>query len=357
MGAACCGDPTDNSVQRDLNRDKRVASKNHKLLLLGPGSSGKSTFFKQLCTIHGGGFQDEDLRLARQNINDCVIDQMKQLTERNAELREDNEDDETYALDGKAKEAAERMLSSAIPRGGIDITPEIAELITTLWAHPAIKNTFATRKHLGVVDSAPHFFEDIDRIAANDYVPTNEDILLVRIQTTGIRQAKFEVENNHFTVVDVGGQRNERKKWIDQFSIVDAVLFVSSLSCYDQNLYEEDDVNAMGESIRLFGLVLNMRYFRQTSMILFLNKADLFEEKIKHKSIRLCFGDEYQGEDGDAKAALEFITTYFLKMNEIPDRQIYTHVTTATNSENVKKVFHDVQHAVVVKALGRNGIM
>merc|ERR1719295_435999 len=355
MGTCCVSDRRDHDVRRELDLSKRVASKNHKLLLLGPGSSGKSTFFKQLCQIHGDGFQQQDKDQARQNIYDCVIDQMKQLVERNQEHTQSDHDDDAYALDGDAKEAADRMMSSAIPRGGIDITPEIAGLITTLWAHPAIKHTFATRANLGVVDSAPHFFEDIDRIAANDYTPTDEDILLVRIQTTGIREAKFEVENNKFTVVDVGGQRNERSKWINQFSIVDAVLFVSSLSCYDQNLYEEDEVNAMGESIRLFGLVLNMRYFRQTSMILFLNKADLFEEKIKHKSIRLCFGDDYQGEDGDAKAALEFITSVFLSVNEIPERQIYTHVTTATNSENVKKVFHDVQHAVVVKALNRNG--
>ena len=172
----------------------------------------------------------------------------------------------------------------------------------------------------------------------------------------GIRSSSFFVDKNKFTIVDVGGQRNERSKWVHQFSIVDAVLFVASLSCYDQNLYEEEDVNAMHESIRLFDLVVNNRYFRNTSMILFLNKRDLFEEKVKLKTIKDCFPD-YEGEDGDYEAAVSYITEIFVSCNTDPVRQIYSHVTCATDANNVEKVFHDVQHGVVVNALSRNGIM
>ena len=178
----------------------------------------------------------------------------------------------------------------------------------------------------------------------------------------GMRTAKFSVDQNNFTIVDVGGQRNERSKWIHQFSVVDAVLFVASLSCYDQNLFEEDDVNAMHESIRLFQVVIGNRYFRSTSMILFLNKHDLFDIKIRTKPIVDCF-PSYEGpndgSDEDRDAALKFITDVFtnVSMDSAMHRQIYTHVTCATDSQNVQKVFHDVQHAVVVAALQRNGIM
>jgi len=265
-------------------------------------------------------------------------------------------------MGGDAKEAAAELGGNKVPRGGVTITPEYQRMITTLWDSEAIKLTFNTRTNLGVVDSAPHFFEDIERIGAQNYQPTEEDILLVRIQTTGMRTAKFSVDNNNFTIVDVGGQRNERSKWIHQFSVVDAVLFVASLSCYDQNLFEEDDVNAMHESIRLFQVVIGNRYFRSTSMILFLNKMDLFEIKIKTKQIKDCF-PKYEGpNDGseeDKEAALKFITDVFTTVGQEvgQQRQIYTHVTCATDSSNVQKVFHDVQHAVVVAALQRNGIM
>merc|ERR1711971_582054 len=218
--------------QREIDLSKRSQSKDHKLLLLGAGSSGKSTFFKQLCQIHGNGFQQQDIEQARQNVYDCVIDQMKQLIDSCNDHIE--EGDAGYELTGDAKEAAADLGGNKVPRGGVNITPEYQRMITTLWNSEAIKLTFNTRTNLGVVDSAPHFFEDIERIGAPNYQPTEEDILLVRIQTTGMRTAKFSVDNNNFTIVDVGGQRNERSKWIHQFSVVDAVLFVASLSCYDQ---------------------------------------------------------------------------------------------------------------------------
>jgi len=361
MGSVCsCRDPLDVEVQRGIDADRRAATKDHKLLLLGAGSSGKSTFFKQLCQIHGNGFQQQDIEQARQNVYDCVIDQMKQLVEQCQEHIDGEEPG--YELAGAAKAAAADILSPKVPRGGINITAEYKSLIATLWESPAIKKTFSQRSNLGVVDSAPHFFEEIERIAAQNYQPTERDILLVRIQTTGMRVAKFQVDSNNFTIVDVGGQRNERSKWIHQFSVVDAVLFVASLSCYDQNLFEEDDVNAMHESIRLFQVVIANRYFRSTSMILFLNKMDLFEVKIRTKPLKDCFpgyDGPNDGSEEDKECALKFITDVFTTVGaEVSkNRQIYSHVTCATDSQNVQKVFHDVQHAVVVAALQRNGIM
>eukprot|EP01084_Bolivina_argentea_P215369 365623_1 len=344
------------NVQMDIDASKQAIIKDHKILLLGIGNAGKSTIFKQLCQIHGNGFQQQDIDQATQNIYDCIIDQMKQLAEQCVENRENNNDDYDYILSKQVQDAVDYMLSPKIPRGGIKITSEIANLITTLWNDASIKHTFDIRANLGVVASAPHFFEDIHRIAANDYVPTDEDILLVRIPTTGIRSTSFWVDKNKFTIVDTGGERNERSKWVHQFSMVDAVLYVASLNCYDLNLFEEEDVNAMHENIWLFDLIINNRYFRSTNMILFLNKVDLFEKKIQTKSIKNCFPD-YDGPDNDKECALKYITEIFISCNTDLSRQIYTHVTCATDSHNVQKVFHDVQHAVVVAALQRNGIM
>ena len=49
---------------------------------------------------------------------------------------------------------------------------------------------------------------------------------------------------------------------------------------YDLVLYEDDTTNRMVETLNLFDEIINSRWFRDTSMILFLNKRDMFEEKI-----------------------------------------------------------------------------
>ena len=50
----------------------------------------------------------------------------------------------------------------------------------------------------------------------------------------------------------------------------------------------------MLESLQLFKSICNNRFFRQAGMILFLNKKDLFAEKLRFSSIKICF-PEYTG--------------------------------------------------------------
>ena len=158
---------------------------------------------------------------------------------------------------------------------------------------------------------------------------------------------------------DAGGQKCERSKWIHCFDNVTAVIFVCSLSCFDQGLYESAYTNAMHETLSLWDEILNSRWFRPTSMILFLNKCDLFREKLeeKKKDLRVCFA-EYDG-DNSYQDGIDYVKSMFLKMNKNPDgrREIYSHVTCATDRNNVEKVFNDVQGIVVNSALHRGGLL
>ncbi|VDK28238.1 unnamed protein product, partial [Gongylonema pulchrum] len=156
------------------------------------------------------------------------------------------------------------------------------------------------------------FFDSIDRIAAPDYKPSEQDILLTRIKTTGIVEVNFVIKNvrfrnkiykkhfsflekeKHCRIFDVGGQRSERKKWIHCFEDVNAVIYIVAISEYDEVLFEDNTTNRILESMRLFESICNSRWFISTSIILFLNKKDLFAEKIKTKSIRTAF-PQYNG--------------------------------------------------------------
>lgn len=144
------------------------------------------------------------------------------------------------------------------------------------------------------------YLDDIERIGANDYLATQADILLTRVRTSGIVTEKYVIDSTEFEMYDVGGQRNERKKWIHCFEAVTAVIFVAALSEYDQTLYEDSTTNRMVEAIHLFEDVCNKQYFENSSMILFLNKRDLFAEKVQRVQIKSveAFSD-YTGQLGD----------------------------------------------------------
>jgi guanine nucleotide-binding protein G(i) subunit alpha len=119
-------------------------------------------------------------------------------------------------------------------------------------------------------------------------------VLRTRVKTTGIIETKFLVGDLAYRMVDVGGQRSERKKWIHCFADVTAVIFMVAISEYDQVLFEDKTVNRISESLMLFKSVCEMEWFQKTSIILFMNKTDLFKKKLK-KSPLINYFPKYQG--------------------------------------------------------------
>ena len=139
------------------------------------------------------------------------------------------------------------------------------------------------------------------------------------------------------------------------FDNVTAVIFVASLSCYDEVVFEDEDTNAMHEALEVFKEQINNPIFSEISFILFLNKSDLFHEKILKVPITSAF-PEYDGAQ-EAEACYEYIKQQFKKQANDQERHIYVHCTTATDKDNVERVFNDVQHIVVSQALSRAGLI
>ncbi|MEQ2266831.1 hypothetical protein XENORESO_019556 [Xenotaenia resolanae] len=151
---------------------------------------------------------------------------------------------------------------------------------------------------------------------------------------------------------DVGGQRTERRKWISCFEDVRAVLFVVALSGYDMTLMEDPSVNRLQESMKLFSSICNNVFFRSTSMILFMNKIDLFQDKILHTGRHLrLYVPQFKGVDCDVDLAARFIVAAFVSLNNMPKKLIYHHFTTATDTSNIQVVFQVVMDTIIKENL------
>ena len=139
---------------------------------------------------------------------------------------------------------ARRAVILALP-GQIeaDILPrDVADAVRNLWRDPAVQEAVRRSREFQLNDSAVYYFNSIDRMAQANYMPTDQDILRSRVKTTGITETTFKVGELTYKLFDVGGQRSERKKWIHCFENVTALVFLVSLSEYDQMLYEDESV-------------------------------------------------------------------------------------------------------------------
>lgn len=91
------------------------------------------------------------------------------------------------------------------------------------------------------ISSLTYFYTDLKRLFEEDYQPLEQDIVHCRARTIGITETTFHLRDHEMTMVDVGGQKSERRKWIHCFQDVTSILFLVSLSGYDQCLVEDKD--------------------------------------------------------------------------------------------------------------------
>jgi len=111
--------------------------------------------------------------------------------------------------------------------------------------------------------------------------------------------------------------------------------------------------------LKVFESILNNKYFAKTTVILFMNKIDLFIEKLKTKSIKTAF-PEYEG-NGTVEDASDYIEKQFLSKNVVKKdtktrRLIFPYFTCATDTGNVSKVFEACKATILDANLRRLGL-
>ena len=154
---------------------------------------------------------------------------------------------------------------------------------------------------------------------------------------------------------DVGGQRSERKKWIHCFENVTAIIFLAAISEYDSTLIEDENVNRMLEALTLFDTICNSRWFQKTSIILFLNKTDIFKEKVERVPIEDFFPD-YRG-GPDYELGCQYFRERFEALNQSTSKQLYTHFTCATDTNQMRFVMSAVNDIIIQTSLRNAGLM
>jgi len=351
MGCAV-GSPQERKQNRDIEvelmKQSSAQKQETKILLLGTGESGKTTIIKQVRFSYANGFQDKDeLMIYRPIIFGNIITSMNTLSKA---LLQDGKLDDI----GSDKLEMAKLISGPDIAMSSDLNKEVYEACKALWALPVFKDRFKNKSDLQIIDSASYFFENIDRIFADDWMPTIPDILYSRTRTVGINEISFKFTGTTMRLVDVGGQRSERRKWIHCFEEVTAIFFIAAISEYDQVLREDETTNRIQESMNLFQEISNCDWFAQTPIILFLNKSDLFKEKLQRIPLKSFFVN-YTGPN-EFDPAVEHVKTQFLALNTIEGRKLYSHVTCATDTENVKFVFRAVQDIFINNTIKDIGV-
>jgi len=284
-----------------LKLEAERAALQFKVLLLGAGESGKSTVIKQLKLIYQRKDMNDKWFMSWVPILHANTFQCMQTLIQTAEKFD-------YKLEGQYAESAQKILAIKIEEEPV-LTEALAIEIDELWKHEAIQKTYQRRSEYWLLESAVYYFDHAAEMAKDGFKPSEEHIVMARARTTGIIITEIEREDLLWRIVDVGGQRSERKKWIRCFDDVKAIVFVVNLAGYNSVLFEDQKKNRMKEEIELFTETVSNPVFKHTPIFLFLNKKDLFEEHIRKFPLTDLFPDFKGGEN--IHESIEFIASQF----------------------------------------------
>ncbi|RDB16234.1 Guanine nucleotide-binding protein subunit alpha [Hypsizygus marmoreus] len=366
------GKARSDAIDRQIEEDNKKYKRECKILLLGSGESGKSTIVKQMKIIHQNGFSDAELAEYRPVVYKNVLDSAQAVV---VYMRKIGLECVEYSNRVLSEKILDYKLDAAPGSSATNpyFSPEIADAIHQLWKDPIIPKIMDEHSSdFYLMDSAGYypclsvdfvlmrllhlnsFFGEVLRIGTPGYLPNETDVLRARQKSLGITETRFTMGQLSIHMFDVGGQRSERKKWIHCFESVTSIIFCTALSEYDQVLLEEKTQNRMAESLVLFESVINSRWFLRTSIILFLNKIDVFKYKLPKVPLERYF-PEYTG-GSDINKAAKYILWRFMQANRAR-LSVYPHLTQATDTTNIRLVFAAVKETILQNALKDSGIL
>uniref|UniRef100_A0A3Q3XH83 GNAS complex locus n=1 Tax=Mola mola TaxID=94237 RepID=A0A3Q3XH83_MOLML len=360
-------------IEKQLQKERQAYKATHRLLLLGAGESGKSTIVKQMRILHVNGFNAEEkkqkIQDIRKNVKDAIVTIVSAMSTLIPPVPLANPEDQ-FRIE---------YIKSIAPLSDFDYSQEFFDHAKKLWDDEGVKACFERSNEYQLIDCAQYFLDRIDSVRQNDYTPTDQDLLRCRVLTSGIFETKFQVDKVNFHMFDVGGQRDERRKWIQCFNDVTAIIFVVASSSYNMVIREDNNTNRLREALDLFRSIWNNRWLRTISVILFLNKQDMLAEKVlAGKSKIEDYFPEYArytipneglcptcrsvncesvvllatpepGEDPRVTRAKFFIRDEFLRISTASGdgrHYCYPHFTCAVDTENIRRVFNDCRDII-----------
>jgi len=326
----------------------RATKKEMKIILLGIGGSGKTTFSKQMQFIHQGSYDRERAQSYKTILLANVLIGLKAIASKAREL----EESENYKKS--------RWIQS-LDETQIEWDAELVAKIKSLWSDEGIQTTWEEVKDT-VIIQMEYLMENLDGFVQPDFVPTNADILRARQRTTGASITRFEDPKTIWNLIDVGGQYSERTKWEGFFTenLPHAVIFFLALDEFNVPNAEvkTDNIKTKFElALQVFkdtmcseGPVLDYELCR----IVFLNKVDIFEEKIKddRKFLELKEVLDYDGPNTVTQCTDHVIAKLkSISDEKKPNADLKIHVTCALDTEMMKKVSNDIKSSIITSTL------
>ena len=309
--------PTYAAVEQ--GQEAPVESKtDRKIVVFGPHASGKSTLIESMKLRFGEPVPGYGRQEYKESIHSSVIHGMRAMLEAMEKLEvslgDPNNADHVAPLFGYES---------------TNLTPDVSSAIKHLWADSGVKSIYRRRREYQLQDDCSYYCEAIDRLAEENYVPTDEDIMRSSVETTGITETIFTRPGTAWRFFDTGGD-SERRTWAQCFPQTNCVIFTVDITCFNEvvledpwtNLMEDPWTdpeenrgnNRMQQALTLSDSLINSWWFVRTPFVLLFTKCNKIAQLLHRESVKDYFL-EFEGENTE-EDYIPYVTKQFTSLKK-----------------------------------------
>lgn len=318
-------------IDSELKTDELYDKINYKLLILGTGESGKSTVVKQLMFLANKKLNQRQIDTYVKGLRFNVIESMYLYLSKIKDLN---------LIVPLNLELDIETVTQKYSKFDTNSDSTFGAVIKRLYESDLFSSIKSEKHQFWNLETSDFYFKNASRIFGDGYLPTDEDIILCRKKTLGISLIKIKCDPLCWTIVDIGGQKSERRKWITQFDNVAVIIYIVNLVDFNGIAYDTE-MNKMSETLEVFQETLRNPCFEKTPLYLIFNKKDLFDNLINNDSgnFKKSF-PRYSGKM-EFEQCFEYLLSQF--QDRIPYKKFKHLIITATIRQDVKEMFKIVQ--------------
>ncbi|KAI0824950.1 G-alpha-domain-containing protein [Trametes gibbosa] len=270
------------------------------------------------------------------------------------------------AYQGFGAGGEQQQRAAAVYEGKLTDATEIiascADDMIALWEDEVVRGILKRLK-IRPEQSPGFFLDDIARIAARGYEPSDEDVVRSRLRTLGVQEHKLVMERSgisalatndvsrEWMIYDVGGSRTSRAAWFPYFDDANAILFLAPISCFDELLEEDRRVNRLEDSFLLWRAIVESKLLAKCILVLFLNKYDLLEKKLASGVQVRKYLPSYGVRENIARVFARYLQQKFKDQHREytpqPRRPLYIYTTTAIDTKETTSTLASVRDGIL----------
>jgi guanine nucleotide-binding protein subunit alpha len=298
------------AIDRALQEDSMTLRRETKLLLMGQDNSGKDLVMHQIKVLYAEGYYSPEDRM---KFRDAVRSTTRLLIHSMIDLLRDTGINLPPALNHDFA----TLLDEVDLVDMHHITPAAAAAVQHLWASGEFSRVYLKNFEIDFPQYAPYHAQEIQRIAAEDYVPSEADIIRLNQSIGGIKELRFNWDELDVHLFNINGYIPDqfRKRWFHQFDSVTSLVYTVDVSLYDRPFYGQTTKSQLLDDFASFESWTTSPKFTNSAVILLLNNFTRFRDKLRYSPLETVFPDYVPSDTDPDSSARQYILKQFKDVN------------------------------------------